>query len=72
MALWKHRGLRGGGKKQVGRKKRGNGRRKRKCAKSRKVYGGVGRNTVVPGGKLPPSIVTTKIGSGEFTRRVPI
>lgn len=65
MAQWKYRGV-GRGKKRT---KRG---RKKKCVKPKTYTTGVARNTVVPGGKLPRSIVTTKIGSGEFTRRVPI
>lgn len=64
MVLWKHRGVSG---------KRGGRRRKRGGKKRTRTYtGGIGRNTVVPGGKIPRSIVTSKIGSGEFTRRVPI
>jgi len=68
MALWKNRGAGRGGGRKTRRRRRIMRGRKRRHVQSR----GVGRNTVVPGGKLPRSIVTSKIGSGEFTRRVPI
>ena len=64
MALWKNRS--GAGRKRQGR------RRKRGRKGTRTYSNAIGRNTVVPGGKIPRSIVTSKIGSGEFTRRVPI
>lgn len=62
MALWKYRGT-GGGRRRRGRK------RGRKQYSKRSVGH---KSTVVPGGTIPRSIVTSKIGCGEFTRRVPI
>ena len=63
MALWKYRGT-GGGKRKG---------RKRTRRRPRKYTGAVRHSgTVVPGGTIPRSIVTSKIGCGEFTRRVPI